>query len=272
MKNILILTDFSYCSEKAIEFGINLFGTEKATYTLLHAIHYRQFGASFSVNLSDEIRIYSEKKMNELVGSLTEKHKALKINGVVEFGGVVSTVQAASEKESWDCIVLGANGSSGAYEKILGSSANALLTEIDNNLLVVPVTAKEDEIDHAVFSMRITRKNMNDSLSKAIHLIGDRIDDLNLMSILNSPEETESAENIFNEWSQNKTPFKMQLSLYQNNGEHMENQIIRDAAENESDLLIINPNKDKSIWERIFDRNISKQVVERTYLPVLVIK
>ncbi len=271
-RKIAILTDFSYCSEKAARVGIELFGTENVSYTFIHSIYLRQAGSLLFTNFQKEIKVFAENRIQTFIEKCQADNEALTIDYRIELGTIKQTVNHLVEEAHWDCFVLGSNGSSNSYEKIIGSSASLLLKEVNANMLIVPVVSNEKEIKSASFPLEINLCNLHNYSEKVLNLLNTKLNNLEVFMIHQTNEDKESVKRTINKWLSNTSQSLFSISQFMENGENFENQIMEIVSKQNTHLLILAPHKEKSFWKRIFDHHVSESVIEKSHLPVLILK
>jgi nucleotide-binding universal stress UspA family protein len=140
IKSILIPTDFSAYSEKALEYALPLAGQFGAQLTLLHVVEP-------TVPLDDEGRYPAAlelKRVREFCESalraLAEKFKIApeQLGGlVVRCGKPFNEIALAAEELKTDLIIIATHGHTGLKHTLLGSTAERVLRHSPCPVLVV---------------------------------------------------------------------------------------------------------------------------------------
>ena len=271
MKKIAILTDFSYCSEKAARIGMSLFGNKNVSYTFIHSIYIKQAGHLVFLDLTKDIKAYAEHRIKTFTSKYQNTDNSLNIDYRIEVGTIKQTVTHLIEDEHWDCFILGTNGSDSYYEKIIGSTASLLLKQTGINMLVVPVASQEKNIHSASFPLEINLCNLHNYTGRIKSILDERLNLIEIFMIHDTDESEQLTERTIREWSDGHDERAYQFTKCKSNGESLENQIIETVVGQQTDLLILAPHKEKSFWKRIFDYHMSERIVEKSLLPVLIL-
>jgi len=144
---IIVTTDFSSNADKALNFALENFQNEDVEYILLHSVHARYAGASLAVDLSDELEEEGREKLSELASKVSEGNPNLKITALVKSGPLANVLVNFCEEENPDMVVMGTNGTSGLYERMIGSNTEEVMNLIDFPLLVVPHNCEIKKIE-----------------------------------------------------------------------------------------------------------------------------
>ena len=144
-KRILIATDGSPLSDKAVETGLSLAGLSGATVVALKVVpRYPRsyFDGGLPVDAADIKRI--EKQWSDAAQQLVDKVKARgTANGVavkttvVKSDLIAEAVIAAAKKHNCDLIVMASHGRKGLKRLLLGSETQHVLTHSHIPVLVL---------------------------------------------------------------------------------------------------------------------------------------
>nr|WP_297789537.1 universal stress protein [uncultured Allomuricauda sp.] len=145
MKNILVPTDFSENSIRALKYAQELFSGLECNFYLIYVgtlLDTKNDAETFQEidNASGE---NTKKKLTDLVRD-TRKHNTEASHfffALHEYGFFIPTIKKHIEEHNIELIVMGTKGASGVKEKVLGSNAGDVITKVQCNTLVVPVDA-----------------------------------------------------------------------------------------------------------------------------------
>ena len=129
IRNILVPTDFSACSQKALLFAAKIARRHKSKLTLLHIVP-PQFGLIQHQQKNQALRAaWSELKQLQAdllsKGVLGDIHHEL----LVRRGKSWSVISRILERQSTDLIVIGTHGRTGLKKRILGSFAESVFRQ-----------------------------------------------------------------------------------------------------------------------------------------------
>lgn len=145
MKRILVATDFSAASDRAVEYGTKLAAALDAAVTILAA--YQEIPVPITDSMS--LAVIEAGDAKELVESGLLRQKELFMQGKTQAvttssvkGPVVASILEAAEEENADLIVVGMKSKGKGLRKLFGSTVTALARKTHTPLLVVPEEAR----------------------------------------------------------------------------------------------------------------------------------
>ena len=270
--NILLTTDFSYGAQKAIHYIINTFGTKGVAYTLLNTQNIKRAGATFDSSFFSEVLTFHEKELHKFSQELKNEYTDIKVNCIAESGPLVAVVEQELRQHKYELIAVGANGAANLYEKLIGTSAKAILKYSKIPVIVVPVITQlslPSNILVAVDSHFLNIKNQlvnilqgfkNKSLSITLFHI-DEADDMN----------DDECQVLKHELSALNSHIEIESYTKKSSTESIDNQILEFAENHEMDMIITSPNN-HSFFERLFTQSITNLLFEKTHLPLIALK
>lgn len=124
-RNILVATDFSEPSRRAVCEALALAGQHHAQLSVIHVLHpHRRRGDFENPPEADGERIAAEKQIEELLDELRPQERV----GVwIKQGDAAPQVLSAIEEQAVDLLVMGTRGRGGLRKLALGSVADELL-------------------------------------------------------------------------------------------------------------------------------------------------
>lgn len=144
MKNILIPTDFSENSKRALRYAQILFSSVECNFYVLYVgtlLDTRSDSFRTSNKTGKDI---STENTKEKLGDLVEECKRHSTDAnhyfyaLHEYGFFIQSIKKNLEEHQIDLIVMGTNGASGIKEKVVGSNAGDVITKVQCNTLVIP--------------------------------------------------------------------------------------------------------------------------------------
>lgn len=155
MNHLLVPTDFSDNSWKALEYVIRLFQNKPCTFHILHIGDLSQSAIN-----SNSFIFPSEKispSLEEKLRSLFKRIKTLPINenhhfvSSQEYGNFIDIIRNTIAEKRIDLIVMGTKGASGIKAAIIGSNTGDVITKVACNVLVIPEKAQIKTPKETVF-------------------------------------------------------------------------------------------------------------------------
>ncbi|MCA0133455.1 universal stress protein [Winogradskyella alexanderae] len=146
MKSILVPTDFSENAFNALTYAFGLFKDEKVTFHLLHAFRVKANLADVAIS-DHETNIFEDHSQETVEELQVLKKKAIAQRGRADFkfetiavgGDLEDAVEALVKETTFDFVVLGTQGATGAREIFLGSNTVRVVKRLkDIAVLVVP--------------------------------------------------------------------------------------------------------------------------------------
>lgn len=271
--NILLPTDFSDNSWKAILYAINLYKNEPCNFYLLHTWTFINSGTRTYITTSyiKELKKNSEKEL----AMLKEKAILESNNSEHTFKAIFTTndfldcIKEKVKKYTIDMIIMGTKGSSGVSKFLFGSNTVTLMNKIEN----CPILAVPDECDF------VTPKHIGfpTDYNRAY---GDELKPLKKLSELYTSKirvlHIGKAEDLSETQKNNLDQLKTYLEEYPHrfywtdNDEKKQNAIDTFIRESNIDILTM-VNYKHSFIENIVKEPIIKKIGFNPKIPFLVI-
>jgi len=146
IRRMLVGTDFSDCSQRALDYAVRLSADLGAKLYLVHAIEPVYFAGAFygpdaSVPmLTEEQRRYAKEAMVDLRDSLRRRNVAV-ADVIIATGPPHQMIVEEAETKKVDLIVVGTHGRGGVAHLLLGSVAEKVVRSAKCPVLTIPGTA-----------------------------------------------------------------------------------------------------------------------------------
>ncbi|RFS17856.1 universal stress protein [Emticicia sp. C21] len=143
MKRILLATDFSIVSEKAVHYVLNLIGNHSSEFTFLHAYYSFPKESSAEVSFNSFEAIYSRSKAN--MRQFIALAEQLDVNHIHTFKSLLLPASPAgamhflSYQRDFDLIVTGARNK--REDIFFGNVATDIVRNVPANAIIVPERA-----------------------------------------------------------------------------------------------------------------------------------
>lgn len=139
IKKILVGTDFSSCSDRAVDYAAHIAEQFRAEILLVHAIE------SFTYSVTDSLTVMDHEKALSLTASaLLENllkslnNRDLSVKSYLTHGTPYREIVKKAEEDAIDLIVLGTHGRSGVEHFLLGSVAEKVVRTAPCPVLTIP--------------------------------------------------------------------------------------------------------------------------------------
>ena len=264
MKTVLIPTDFSKNSIKALECAFDFFnGNYK--YVLCHVYDIPKGGTSSLFFLLEELRKQAEKDMTNLMETL-EKEYPLKYSSIesrISQGEFTHQIKLLTKEYDAHCIVMGTKGASGVLENVIGSNAARLVGNSETQVLTVPENYSKSKIEDLVLCY--DGKEVSKELALQIHDFSVA----NQLPIKLFHVRTAKQAPIQNWGEIEELVEDPHTSLHEEYGENFESGLKNRFEQFDSILVLIR--RKRPFWEKLFIGSHSKKVVSHINLPVLIL-
>jgi nucleotide-binding universal stress UspA family protein len=272
MKKILIPTDFSDTANKARDYAIQLAQLIKAEIILLNTFHIPYSGASAGtlVNI-DKIAIEeSEKAMELQLEYVNSNHPNIKASTLCRSGLLVDSIRRIGENNEIDLIVLGTTGASGAIENILGSNASALGSNVNVPMITIPQEGNHNFPKHIVVANDLMDSGEEKVFDVLKELAVETYSTIDFLFIVNEEDQAKNkikrlkAADFDSKFDSQYHPFHFKES------ESIEEGILEYIENKDFDLLVVVAHQ-RSFWEELFHKSVSKSLVKHAKLPILIL-
>jgi len=270
MKKVLLTTDFSENAQTAIEYGLQLFGSENAEYTLLNT--YKEPGSSTAamVSIAEYLHKESENLLTEAVKSLGEKYPNHTIKSASMHGSLYPVVNSLAKKGLADVVVVGTRGASQVQNFFLGSNTMDVLRNVEIPTVIVPQNHTYEPIK--TIALAVDFKPLKDlSIIQPIQELasakGASINAFHIQENGDDEMSTDSQEvkNLFDELGETQHSFDnvKNDNVAAGIGGYMD--------ESHAEMLAIVARRHNFI-ERLFQKSITKEVSLLASFPLYVVR
>ncbi|HXN06454.1 MAG TPA: universal stress protein [Nitrospiria bacterium] len=163
VKIILVPTDFSDCSRKAVDYAIDLSGLFKAKIILLHVLESSVY--SLDVSLMPPGDPFGlRQKLVDLVNLNVEeiKKRDVEAEGACIIGVPPVEIIKAVKKYEADMIIMGTHGRTGLAHILLGSTAERVIQRAECPVLTVRTSGGERTAAQPAKKKELTGKEVQD--------------------------------------------------------------------------------------------------------------
>ena len=259
INKILIATDFSVESDRAIEHGIKLAGATNAEIFLLHVVKENKEAERAKLKMS--------KQVDGKIGNLT-------VSSVVRVGNFVSEIGHAAAEVGANLIIMGTHGPKGLFQTVTGGDAMKVVSHSEKPFIVVQDKGiKDTGYDDILVPLDMTEdsKQKLDEVADVakyfnskVHIIAKHENDKGLHVKLKN--NVLFAKKYFIEKgidlniviTEPKTDF--------------EKEIIKFAKENDADLIAIINSLNWNIFGSLFASRREEQIImNEAQIPVLIV-
>ncbi len=272
ISKILIPTDFSTVANNALQYAIQLAKKTNASIHLLHVNNIPIMDASFPNEVyqtyTAEIEDFAKNSFENLENLYLNKSN-LQFDKHTAYGFVNDEIQEFAKNNDIDLIVLGTTGASGIQEILIGSNAASVVAKAEIPVLVIPPTSTFTDIKKIVYASDFNEPEFP-SVSRLAFFANLYEAEVNVLHIKSFADNLFDAEHNF--FSRNKENVEVNrwkiVKLPE--GESIIDSI-NNFVETEHPNLIVMAKHNRSFFDRLFHRSLSKQMAYHTKIPLLVL-
>lgn len=271
MKQILFPTDFSDNSNQAFPYALDIALLLDAELTIFNSFKLPYSKSNLLVSIVDRMKDDSNNELKALKNEAlsNEKYKHLKINLVSRAGGFVDQIPKIASHYKSELIVMGAKGSSGLKEMVMGSNTIEIIQTSHCPVLAVPEKAQNTKVDKIAMAVDLKKIKDPKQLSPLLEMAKICRASIEFVHVMH-PDDNDSTQDRFN---QIMFLEKMASDIPSNINIITESDIIdglsRYISTEKPDMLAMLSRK-HSLFERLFTQSITNKLAFRSEIPLLV--
>lgn len=272
VKTILVPTDFSDPSVKAIQYATMIANEGLCKIILFHAVslHLSATVEEPQFYAAGELEKIENEQLQQLKHHIQKRYPKVQFECISRTGFPVESIQEVAKDTSADLIIMGTRGANGIKGLLVGSNTSSLIEQTEIPVLAIPEESDYNGIKKIVFATNMQKDDVR-SLKCIINMFGDHSPDITLLHIEDG--HLRDPEAALQSWFHAEVIPQVQYSrLF---AECIsETDIVKSLDEylriNRTDLLVT-ATKKRNFIERIFDRSITRKLVFHTHVPLLAL-
>ncbi len=269
MRAILVPTDFSENSQKALEFAQEIAERYDAGISLVHAYHPpvvdSNLPAEALVELADQIEKLNAKTLKKWETECREDGFACKSKLVYGAASEVVLEEIVAQKPI--LVVMGRTGKGGWLDKLIGSVASAVAAKASCPVLVLPPQTHTKTVKKIVYATELERPEEN-ALGFAFNLAEHFKANLDLVKV-NAPFEVDVFEDEQFKSDIERTFGNKKYTLQTIEAESVVGGLQKYAVENQADLIVMATRK-RDWLSGLINPSLSRKMVLAAEIPILV--
>jgi nucleotide-binding universal stress UspA family protein len=272
MKSIVVPTDFSASSINAVNYAADLALITECNLSVLHVcVIPVAIGEPLPIVSADELIADAEKQMADLKTDLDTRMKGkISVNTEVRQGGIMSEIYNYCHSVNPWLVVMGAE-KAGAFERLfLGGRTTDALQNLQWPLIIVPAEATFHTIHRIGLACDLRDVEKTIPVKQIEELVNEFKAELYVLHVSTTPGEQFTNGNIDETDLLRKLLDHLDPKYKIINDTNVEEGLDQFAQRHHVDLLIVIPKK-HSIFQRIFHKSQSKEIVLASHLPLLAI-
>lgn len=271
MKTILLPTDFSENAANAVNYAINMYGSEECKFILLNTYKTPHAGASMLVSIEDLMHKETVAELEQEVDRIRKAYPDNNLNLEIkaEFGDILMGLERVIREESVDLIIMGTKGASGVKEAVLGSNTAAVIKKITKPVLTVPAEYNFIKPVNIIFAADYNELDTDDEINSLISIAKKFNSKIGILKV-HTDTSTPNDEEVANALNFNELFEGVEHSFIDTVEADIVDGIESYVNNNDADMLVLVSRK-HSFLDRILNKSVSKKLVMHAKLPVLIL-
>lgn len=271
MKKILLATDFSKASDKAVQYALQLFENIPCEFTLLNAYDTFPVGGSpeIAYSMIDELFNRAKKEIAEYleaVKALDEK-KIHTFKTELVSSSPASAIQILNQKYDYDFVIVGATGK--GEDILFGSTATDVVRNVEANAMVIPVKTSLQPIRNVVLAVDYKPVQSFNEFEGLKELLIQKNATLTLLTVLKDSQLPTEMDGLLK--FEYHDYFKgVSIVDYQLRADNAEEGIVDYLSTHEADLLVM-LTRHHSFFDVVFNRSVTRKFAFNPTVPLLSI-
>lgn len=271
ISKIIVPTDFSAPAEQALNYAIELAKKTKASITLLHINQVAMVDASMPAEtyqfLVKEIEEMTKEGMDKLAKKLLIP-SGIAYTTETRYGFVSEEICEIAKKDEADLIIMGTTGASGAAEILIGSNAASVVASSTVPVLVIPKDLTYKDYSRIVYATDYNEPEFP-ALMRLIYFAELFDCPLDVIHVKSDADKYFNIENNFFKKNKANITYPNINYIQLEKGDIIQS-INHYVEENHGDLLVM-AKHNRSFFDRLFHRSLSKKMAYHTKIPLLVL-
>jgi len=275
IKKILVPVDFSPCSIHAAEVAAQVARKTDARIYFLHLISFPNYEGNLPYQDYQDIaeNLFIMKLVRKKFQELFQQPFLKDVNfaEAVSFHGIYEAITEQAEKNQIDLIVMGTHGTSGFMDKVLGSNTDKVIRMSSLPVITVKNKPEQDNpIDKIVFAVDFAENTDQgfEKVSGFAKLFNAKIELLRVIT----PNNFQTSVEIDNQMSEFADRTKLSnFSMSTELALSVEEGVIAYSKRTKADF-IATVNYGKSTFSQLFNKSVTRELVNESDLPVLTVK
>jgi nucleotide-binding universal stress UspA family protein len=272
MKKIIVPTDFSKCSGKALDYAVNMAKILDARIVLLHAFQNTFIPPEVPYEYTAEKILEEERnivdKLKSLAVKITLKHN-VRCSFLFRQGSAVDIILDTTEIEKADWIIMGTKGASGIKEIIIGSITEKIIENTICPVIAVPEKAAIGNLNKIVYA---TDYHLNDlmSLRNLVKIAKAFRAEVDVVHVTDGEYLLKTENELLSDFKKNiggKITYK-NISYQLAFGNSVDQALEKFVKGRKADLLAVSTHN-RNIFDKLFGTSIVKALVYHSKIPLL---
>lgn len=268
MKKILLPTDFSKASEKAIHYALAMFDDTACEFTLLNT-YTTNTEPEIAMYILDDLKKNAENLMENFLKGLRQFDNASYHTFKTEYMPVSagSAVEILNQTNQYDLVVLGASGA--GNNLFFGSVATDVVRNVTTNTLVIPTNAVIRPLKNVVMAVDYNQVSDFKVFDNLKDLLARKDAQLTLLTVLKDNQSADELEGLA-KYGYHNCFSNIKINDYFIKNVDVEKGIKEFLEIHRADMLVM-VSRHHSFLDVIFNRSITRKFAYHPSIPLLSI-
>jgi nucleotide-binding universal stress UspA family protein len=271
LKKILVPTDFSETSIRAMNYAASLASNLHAEIILFHSVVAPVIAGGDMVFTADvsAIRNDAQEQLEKMKEELMSKYLKLNVSVSISVGVPAQDIVQKCNNDAIDMVIMGSNGTSGFVEVVFGSVTRSVIGNCPCPVLTVPVNAPDTYPSKVAFAT-----NFDDHELQSLFLLTEMLKpfktEINLIHVGPTADMKSQDELLAYFRGQVRANINYENIRYHLlNGNDVEDTIEKFIVGSKIDWLAIAKRK-RNFFDLITSKSLTNKLHHHSYIPLLV--
>jgi len=274
MKTLLIPSDFSKGSFKAVEYGFSLAKEFGSKIIICHAFELPAQGINLLIDISSELQKNAKDELENLENKIVKAglSDGVEVEYLALLGDLNEVMNTIAEQKNADLVLMGTKGESDISSKMFGTNTVSAIKRCSIPLLVIPTGVKYKPIKNIAFAVDYLKPKKNNILETLRAIAIQFKSRVNLLNVRIDGDVNEFIDST----KEMKGWYSNQLKDVNQDYTFVEDNLIEDGLfefiqNNPVDLLTVITKKHK-FFDRLFHKSVSEELALHAEIPLLTLK
>lgn len=268
MKKILLPTDFSRASERAIHYALAMFDDTACEFTLLNT-YTTNTEPEIAMYVLDDLKKNAENLMASFLKGLkhfdTASHHTFKTEYMPVSAG--SAIEILNQTNQYDLVVLGASGA--GNNLFFGSVATDVVRNVTTNTLVVPTNSAISPLKNVVMAVDYDQVSNFKIFDNLKDLLARKDAQLTLLTVLKDEQSADELDGL-TKYEYHNYFNNIKINDYFIKNTDIEKGIKEFLEIHRADMLVM-VSRHHSFLDVIFNRSVTRKFAYHPSVPLLSI-
>lgn len=274
MKRVILPTDFSDNSWKAMSYAAQLYSKTPCTFYILNTYTvphgYNDVGV---IQDFEPLRESSEEGLKTFLTRFREleHHDDTKFETISKFASLVDTIRDMEKKNPGEhIIVMGTRGVTGIGELFLGTMTSHVISNAQSPVICVPNSAEMNVPKNIMLAVDNDGVDRKEEVQPLLEIV-DASEAV--IRVVNVPVDEEAlfGADLAEQFVIDHYLNDVEHTYHSIEGDYKEDTLTKFAKANRMDLIAM-IKRDRGFWKNLFHRSLTKNMSFRSDIPLLILR